>query len=72
MIGRDRSADLTPATAFFPGGAYQYRKVFSSPEQPAGGLAILEFEGVYRNAMVYLNGRTSPATATAIPASPPT
>jgi beta-galactosidase len=56
MIGRDRSPDLTPAAAYFPGGAYQYRKAFTRPEHPDGGRAVLEFEGVYRNAMVYLNG----------------
>jgi beta-galactosidase len=56
MIGRDRSPDLTPASAFFPGGIYQYRKSFTSPEHPDGGRAVLEFEGVYRDAMVYLNG----------------
>ena len=55
-IGQDRSPGLTPATAYFPGGTYQYRKVFTRPEHPAGGQALLEFEGVYRNAMVYLNG----------------
>src|SRR5215469_13530042 len=56
MLGQDRSPDLSPATAYFPGGVYQYRKAFSRPEHPDGGRAILEFEGVYRNAMVYLNG----------------
>jgi beta-galactosidase len=56
MIGRDRSPELTPATAYFPGGVYQYRKVFTRPEYPDGGRAVLEFEGVYRDAMVYLNG----------------
>jgi beta-galactosidase len=56
MIGRDRSPGLTPATAYFPGGAYQYRKVFTRPGHPDGGRAVLEFEGVYRDAMVYLNG----------------
>ncbi len=56
MIGRDRSPGLAPATAYFPGGAYQYRKVFTRPEHPDGGRAFLEFEGVYRSAMVYLNG----------------
>jgi beta-galactosidase/beta-glucuronidase len=56
MIGRDRSPSLSPATAYFPGGVYQYRKSFTRPEHPDGGRAVLEFEGVYRNAMVYLNG----------------
>jgi beta-galactosidase len=56
MLGRDRCADLTPATAYFPGGVYQYRKSFTRPGHPDGGRAVLEFEGVYRDAMVYLNG----------------
>jgi beta-galactosidase len=56
MIGRDRSPGLTPATAYFPGGVYQYRKTFTRPEQPDGGQAVLEFEAVYRDAMVYVNG----------------
>jgi beta-galactosidase len=56
MIGRDRSPGLEPATAYFPGGVYQYRKRFTDPERPDGGRAVLEFEGVYRDAMVYLNG----------------
>ena len=56
MIGRERSPDLTPATAYFPGGTYEYRKVFTRPEHPGGGRAVVEFEGVYRSAMVYLNG----------------
>jgi len=56
MIGRDRSPDLTPAAAYFPGGVYQYRKALTRPDHPDGGRAILEFEGVYRDAMVYLNG----------------
>jgi beta-galactosidase len=56
MLGRDRSPGLTPATAYFPGGVYQYRKTFTRPEHPDGGRAIVEFEGVYRNALVYLNG----------------
>ena len=56
MISRDRSPGLTPAAAYFPGGAYQYRKVLTRPEQPDGGRTLLEFEGVYRDAMVFLNG----------------
>jgi beta-galactosidase len=56
MIGRDRSPRLDPATAYFPGGVCQYRKAFTRPEYPDGGRAIVQFEGVYRDAMVYLNG----------------
>jgi beta-galactosidase len=55
-ISRERSPGMDPATGYFPGGVYQYRKAFTAPDEPNGGRAILEFEGVYRDAMVYLNG----------------
>jgi beta-galactosidase len=59
MIGGERSPGLEPATAYFPGGVYEYRKAFTLP--PEAGPAeqarvMLEFEGVYRGAMVSLNG----------------
>src|ERR1700722_19441425 len=44
------------AGAYFPGGAFEYRKVFSAPEEHRGSRVLLEFEGVYRDAMVYVNG----------------
>jgi beta-galactosidase len=44
------------ASAYFPGGAFEYRKVFSVPEDHRGGRILVEFEGVYRDAMVYVNG----------------
>jgi beta-galactosidase len=62
MIGQDRvapgSETLTGggAGAYFPGGAFEYRKVFSVPEEYRGRRIFLEFEGVYRDAMVYVNG----------------
>ncbi|MCR5078436.1 MAG: glycoside hydrolase family 2 protein [Bacilli bacterium] len=42
-------------TAWFVGGDYSYTKKFNV-EVPNGGKAILEFEGVYRNAKILLNG----------------
>ena len=42
--------------AFFPGGKYVYEKTFTCPEEWKGGHVILEFEGVYRNAEVFVNG----------------
>src|SRR6202046_249877 len=44
------------AVAYFPGGAFEYRKVFPVPEDYQGSRILLEFEGVYRDAMVYING----------------
>src|ERR1700722_12004517 len=62
LIGQDRvppdgHAQLDGgAGAYFPGGAFEYRKTFSVPEEHRGRRILLEFEGVYRDAMVYING----------------
>lgn len=45
------------AHAFFPGGAYVYEKTFTAPEEWADKTVYLEFEGVYRNAKVFVNGK---------------
>jgi beta-galactosidase len=57
MIERDRDANAPgdPAAAFFP-GVYTYQKTFHLPEEHRRKRVTLEFEGVYRQAMVYLNG----------------
>jgi beta-galactosidase len=61
MLGQERiapdGAGLKDggADAYFPGGAFEYRKVFSVPEEYRGSRILLEFEGVYRDAMVYIN-----------------
>ncbi|QFU92549.1 glycoside hydrolase family 2 TIM barrel-domain containing protein [Amycolatopsis sp. YIM 10] len=57
VIGRSRDAELDggAATAFFPGGTWEYTKKFFVPEDYAGKRVRLEFEGVYRSALVYLN-----------------
>ncbi|WP_425826256.1 glycoside hydrolase family 2 TIM barrel-domain containing protein [Streptomyces fractus] len=57
MLTRDR--EDTPdggASGYFPGGAYEYRKTFFVPEEHQGKRIQLEFEGVYRDAVVFLNG----------------
>ncbi len=41
---------------FFPGGVGWYRKAFSAPAAWQGKRISVEFDGVYRNATVYLNG----------------
>jgi beta-galactosidase len=62
MISQRRVAPPDGATwdggacAYFPGGAFEYRKVFAVPEEHRGGRVLVEFEGVYRDAMVYVNG----------------
>ena len=55
-IDRDRDPDGQSAAAFFPGGVYQYRKSFTAPLNLTDKRIAIEFEGVYRDAMVYING----------------
>ncbi|MFF8449999.1 glycoside hydrolase family 2 TIM barrel-domain containing protein [Streptomyces leeuwenhoekii] len=41
---------------YFTGGAFEYRKTFTVPEEDRGKLLFLEFDGVYRDAVVSVNG----------------
>ena len=43
-------------TGWYEGRDYLYTKVFTPDEALAGKTAVLEFEGVYHNAEVWLNG----------------
>ncbi len=43
-------------TGWYAGWDYEYTKRFFAPEEYAEQCALLEFEGVYRNAEVWLNG----------------
>ena len=61
MIGQQRVAPVGAmldggASAYFPGGVFEYRKTFFVPEEHRGRRILVEFEGVYRDAMVYVNG----------------
>ncbi|WP_432970130.1 glycoside hydrolase family 2 TIM barrel-domain containing protein [Dactylosporangium sp. CA-233914] len=56
MIERERDPQGDRAAAYFPGGTYEYRKTFAVPEDLEGQRIVLEFEGVYRDAAVYING----------------
>lgn len=47
----------THAAAYFPGGKYIYEKEFIAPQEWADKKVTLEFEGVYRNSKVYVNGK---------------
>ncbi len=42
---------------FYPGGVGWYRRAFSAPASWRGRRVSVEFDGVYRDATVYLNGR---------------
>jgi beta-galactosidase len=43
-------------TAYYPGGQFEYTKTFDVPAEWRDKTVIFEFEGVYRDAMVYING----------------
>ncbi|MFB4296690.1 glycoside hydrolase family 2 TIM barrel-domain containing protein [Actinomadura sp. NTSP31] len=62
MIEQDRTAPdgaqamEAGARAYFPGGVFEYRKIFFVPPEHRGKRILLEFEGVYRDATVHVNG----------------
>ena len=43
-------------TGFFPGGVWEYQKTFVAAPSCRGKRVLLEFEGVYRSASVWVNG----------------
>ena len=51
-------------TGYVPGGAYEYRTTLRAPEEYRDRRVLLEFEGVYRSAMVYVNGALAGHRAT--------
>lgn len=55
MITLERSAAGVPSAAFFPGGEVEYRKEFEVPDEWRRRRVSLEFEGVYRDAMIFVN-----------------
>ncbi|MFJ8048323.1 glycoside hydrolase family 2 TIM barrel-domain containing protein [Streptomyces luteogriseus] len=58
MLGGGRSAENSggPQTGYFRDGKWTYEKQFNVPADWATKRITFEFEGVYRDAMVYLNG----------------
>ena len=59
MIYEQRSRESVTAGAcgYFLGGTYVYEKSFEAPVEWKGKKIILEFEGIYQQAQVYLNGQ---------------
>lgn len=58
MITLPRSEDATSGGrgAYFPGGVFEYSKTFDVPAHFADKKVSIEFEGVYRDAMIFVNG----------------
>lgn len=58
MIHEERTPDTpnSQQTGFYPGGEYTYVKSFYAPDEWKEQTVLLEFEGVYQTAMVYING----------------
>lgn len=57
MIREKRSPDASNGGhGYFPGGVYTYTNTFTAPTEWAGKTVLVEFEGVYKNATVSLNG----------------
>lgn len=52
-----RSADASNGGhGYFPGGVYIYEKTFTAPAQWEGKTVLIEFEGIYKNSTISLNG----------------
>lgn len=58
MVEEERTPDTRNGsqTGFYPGGLYHYGKKFFAPEEWEKETVILELEGAYMNARVYVNG----------------
>ncbi len=56
MIATERTASAGPANAFFPPSAWEYRRTLPGLGAGWDGCVVLEFEGVYRDAVVSVNG----------------
>ena len=57
MLSEPRTEESTGEgnLGWYLGGDYEYTKIFQVPQEYADKKLILEFEGVYRNAEVYIN-----------------
>ena len=58
QISEKRGAEVSNGGhGYFPGGVYTYEKTFTAPTEWEGKDVLIEFEGVYKNATVSLNGK---------------
>lgn len=65
MLEEARTPDAPSgsAGAFFHGDVYTYEKEFEAPEDWEGQHILFQFEGVYRNARVFLNEKEAGGAA---------
>lgn len=52
----DKDNPSAAGGGFYPGGTGWYRKTFTAPKEWKGKRVSVEFDGVYKDATVYLNG----------------
>jgi len=59
MIFEKRAPEVKNSyhSGYFPGGPYRYSKTFVAPEEYCDKHVTFEFEGVYMNSEVYINGQ---------------
>ena len=55
-LPRSADSDQGSHTGYFPGGVFTYSRTFDVPAEHREKVVVLEFEGVYRDAVVYVNG----------------
>src|SRR6478736_9212871 len=55
-LPRSADSDQGVHTGYYPGGVFEYAKTFDVPEDWRERTVVLEFEGVYRDAVVFVNG----------------
>ncbi|WP_243076479.1 glycoside hydrolase family 2 TIM barrel-domain containing protein [Microbacterium sp. SS28] len=55
-LPRSAESDQGVHTGYHPGGVFEYEKTFDVPVEWRDKTVIVEFEGVYRDAAVFLNG----------------
>ena len=53
---RDKDCPAGAQSGFYPGGVYTYEKSFLAPEEWKNQDVVLEFEGIYGTARVWING----------------
>nr|WP_314841457.1 glycoside hydrolase family 2 TIM barrel-domain containing protein [uncultured Microbacterium sp.] len=58
LIGerRDSGIHRGETNGYFPDGAFEYRRTFAAPAEYSGRQVFLEFDGVYRDAAIFVNG----------------
>jgi beta-galactosidase len=56
VLDLDRTVAAKPEQAYFPGGAFEYTKTIDVPPEWRDKRVSIVFEGVYRDAMVFVNG----------------